>query len=88
MNLIKIDFIEYMLCTNSIQSSGQSLDPSLASQVESGACSGILLQEYLVRLDEIASLLRQYQTLVSKDVQDFAKAGRSLLDADRYLSQL
>lgn len=81
MNIL-FDYVSYILSVHGIESAAGEIDTSVASNIESGANSGVLLEKYVGKLNEIAAVLVDYRNLVYKDAQDFSAAGKEMTDAD------
>lgn len=80
MLLIHINDVRFII--SGIRTAANRIDPSTSSVPSSPSCSGIMIDTYYDRIVQIGKLMKKYQQLLVKDMNDVQKTQKSFIELD------
>lgn len=70
-----------------IEKKRDAIDVSVSSIEEPSKSKGIMLTEYIKRIEKISDLLKNYKQLLDKDVSDINKSIDKILEMDKQMGK-
>lgn len=80
---IFLNYFELERKITDVESIGNSISKSVGSVGDVSQASGIMLKEYIDRMNTISQMIGQYKLLLEKDIADVREAEKVLNEADR-----
>lgn len=79
---IKIDRMEIFILINNVNKAKDNIEISLSDIAEPNGCSGIMINQYYDRINNIIKLMENYKQLLEKDMNDIVKSINNMFELD------